>query len=61
MTRIKLKIRSLLKRYEHPATFTTKTKWTKAHLGWLREAIVPGMEMTVGVKPRLLIDRLELY
>lgn len=61
MTRIKLKIRSLLKRYEHPANFPTKTRWTKAHLGWLREAIVPGMEMTVGVKLRLLIDRLEMY
>ncbi len=61
MTRIKLKIGSLLKRYEQPTNSPTKTKWTKAHVRWLRKEVVPGLEMTVGVKLRLLLDRLELY
>ena len=61
MTRIKLKMRSLLKRYENPANYPTKTNWTKTHVRWLREKIVPELEMTVSVKLRLLLDRLEMY
>ncbi|MCP4945441.1 MAG: IS110 family transposase, partial [Planctomycetaceae bacterium] len=61
MTRITLKIGSLLKRYECSNNCPTKTRWTKAHLRCLRNETVPELEMTVSVKLRLLLDRLELY
>jgi transposase len=60
-TRIKLKIDSLLKRYELPTARPTKTKWTKAHVRWLQEEMVPTLDFAVGVKLRLLLDRLQMY
>ena len=61
MTRVKLKVGSLLKRYELPATCPVKTKWTKAYVRWLRQEVVPELDFAVRVKLRLLLDRFDAY
>lgn len=61
ITRVKLKIGSMLKRYELPVACPTKSKWTKAFVRWLRQDVVPGLDLAVGVKLKLLVDRFEMY
>ena len=61
VTRVKLKIGSMLKRYEIRTACPTKTRWTLAFVRWIREDVVPGLDLAVGVKLRLLLDRFEMY
>jgi transposase len=66
MTRVKLKVGSLLKRYQEQAADLEvfawrRTKWTKVYVLWLRGAIVPHLDFAVGTKLRLLLDRHDMY
>lgn len=61
ITRVKLKIGSMLKRYELTIQSPTKTKWTKAFCQHIRDHVIPDLDLAVGTKLRLLLDRLDLY
>lgn len=61
MTRVKLRIGAMFKRYEIRITSPTKCRWTKAFVRYLREDVIPKLDSVVGVKLRLLLDRFELY
>jgi transposase len=61
ITRVKLVIGAMFKRYELVITSPTKSKWSKAFMRYLREEIVPDLDLAVGTKLRLLLDRLEAY
>ena len=61
MTRVKLKIGSMLKRNELIIQSPTKTKWTKAYCQHIRNHVIPDLDLAVGTKLRLLLDRLEMY
>jgi transposase len=61
LTRVKLKIGSMFKRYEICIINPTKTKWTKAYVRYLRNEVVPSLDLTVGTKLKLLVTRFEMY
>lgn len=61
LTRVKLKINTLLKAREFRVESPTKSRWTKAFLRYLREQVVPELGLIAGTKLRLLLDRFELY
>ncbi len=61
ITRVKLKIGSMFKRYDMKIVSPTKSRWTKMFVSYLRESVIPTLDFTVGIKLRLLIDRLEMY
>ncbi len=61
ITRVKLKIGSMFKRYEMRIVSPTKSRWTKAFVCYLREEVIPTLDFTVGIKLRLLLDRFEMY
>lgn len=60
LTRIKLKISTLFKARELQFVSPTKGKWTKAALLRMRTKLIPQLEMTVGIKLKLLLDRFDL-
>lgn len=61
ITRVKLKIGAMLKRYELRVQSPTKTKWTKAFIRHMRQQVIPGLDLTVATKLKCLHDRLEFY
>lgn len=61
LTRVKHKINTLLKAREIKIASPTKCRWTKAFVRWIREQVIPTLDMAVGVKLRLLLDRFEMY
>ena len=60
VTRVKLRINSLLKRYEF-TTCPTKTKFSKAHVRCLRRDFIPTLDPTAAIKLKLLLDQLEMF
>lgn len=61
LTRVKLKITTLFKARELKVACPTKRRWSKALLRHLREAVIPLLDLAVGTKLKLLLDRLEMY
>lgn len=61
LTRVKLKITTLFKAREIRITSPTKCRWTKAFVQWIRDEVIPSLDLTVGTKLKLLLDRFELY
>ena len=61
ITRVKLKISTLFKSREIRLVSPTKCWWTKAFIRSLRETLIPTLDISVGTKLRLLLDRLEMY
>jgi transposase len=61
LTRVKLKITTLFKAREIKIASPTKTRWTKAFVRWIREDVIPTLDLTVATKLKLLLDRFELY
>ena len=61
LTRVKLKIGSMLKRYELNIKSPTKSKWTKAFVRHLRDHVIPVLDLAVGTKLKLLLDRFDMY
>jgi transposase len=61
ITRVKLKIGSMFKRYDMKIVCPTKSRWTRAFVVYLREKVLPTLDFTVGIKLRLLLDRFEMY
>ena len=61
LTRVKHKIGSMFKRYDLCITNPTKTKWTKAFVRYLRDKVLPSLDLTVGTKLKLLVTRFEMY
>lgn len=61
MTRIKLKILSMLKRREivKPTWYTSK--WSKRFITWLRAEVVIGLDSVVAAVLEKLVDRYELF
>jgi transposase len=61
MTRIKLKILSMLKRREivKPTWYTSR--WSKRFITWLREEVVVGLDSVVAAVLEKFIDRFELF
>jgi len=60
LTRVKLKILSMLKRREIPKPTSYHCKWSKAFVTWLRE-IITSLEIAVAPVLERLVDRYELY
>ena len=60
LSRVKLQIGALIKRYELRIDCPTKTPWTKAFTRYVRQEVAPTLELTVRTKTCLLLDRLEL-
>ena len=61
LTRVKLKITTLFKVREIKITSPTKCLWTKAFVGWIRDDIIPSLDLVVGTKLDLLLNRFEMY
>ena len=61
LTRVKLKIITLFKAREIKITSPTKCRWTKAFVAWIRNDVIPTLNLVVGVKLKLLLDRFEMY
>jgi transposase len=61
LTRVKLKITTLFKAREIKITSPTKCRWTKAFVRWIRDDVIPSLDLTVGTKLKLLLNRFELY
>jgi transposase len=61
LTRVKLKITTLFKAREIKITSPTKCRWTKAFIAWIRSDVIPTLNLAVGVKLKLLLDRFEMY
>jgi len=61
MTRVKLKVGSMLKRYELSIESPTKGRWTKAAVRHLRDQVIPTLDLAVGTKLKLLLDRFDMY
>ena len=61
LTRVKLKITTLFKAREIKIASPTKCRWTQAFVRWIREEVIPTLDMVVGVKLKLLLDRFEMY
>lgn len=61
LTRVKLKITTLFKAREIKITSPTKCRWTKAFVAWIRDDVIPTLDLVVGVKLKLLLDRFEMY
>lgn len=60
LTRVKLKILSMLKRREIPKPTSYHCKWSKAFVTWLRE-IITSLDIAVAPVLERLVDRYELY
>ena len=61
LTRVKLKLITLLKAREIHFVSPTKGLWTKAAILKMRTLLVPELGVTVGTKLRLLLDRFDSY
>ncbi|KAA1262096.1 Transposase IS116/IS110/IS902 family protein [Rubripirellula obstinata] len=61
MTRVKLKINTLLKLHQLKVVSPTKCKWTKAFVTWIREKLIPDLDLCVATKLKLLLDRFDMY
>ena len=61
LTRVKLKVTTLFKAREIKITSPTKCRWTKAFIAWIRDDVIPSLDLAVGVKLKLLLDRFEMY
>lgn len=61
MTRVKLKITTLLKAREVQFISPTKGRWTKAAIMKMRTQLVKELGIAVGTKLKLLLDRLDMY
>lgn len=61
ITRVKLKITTLFKAREIKVVGPTKRKWTKAYIAHIRKHVIPALELTVGTKLKLLLDRFDMY
>jgi len=51
----------MFKRYELRLASPTKTKWTKAFVRYLRDEVVPTLDLAVGTTLKLLLVRFEVY
>lgn len=61
LTRVKLKITTLFKAREIKIASPTKSRWTKAFMAWIRAEVIPRLDLAVGVKLKLLLDRFEMF
>lgn len=60
LTRVKLKILSMLKRREIQKPASYHCKWSKAFVAWLRD-VIESLDVAVGPVLERLVDRFELY
>ena len=61
LTRVKLKITTLFKAREIKIASPTKCRWTKAFIAWIRDQVIPTLDLTVATKLKLLLNRFEMY
>lgn len=61
ITRVKLKIGAMLKRYELTIQSPTKKKWTKRFNRYMQEEVIPTLDFAVGIKLKLLFARLDQH
>ncbi len=61
LTRVKLKITTLLKAREIQFISPTRGRWTKAAIAKMRTQLVEELGVAVGTKLKLLLDRLDMY
>lgn len=61
IVRVKLKINTLLKLHQLKVASPTKCNWTKAFVSWIREKLIPDLDLYLAIKLKLLLDRFEMY
>jgi transposase len=61
LTRVKVKIGSMLKRYPIGVASPTRSRWTKKFIAYVREEVLPGMDMAVATKLECLFCRYEMF
>lgn len=60
LTRVKVKIASLLKRYPPAMAWPTRSRWTRKFIAWARSEFLPELDLAVRVKLECLLDRYEM-
>lgn len=61
LTRTKVKIASMLKRYPLGIASPTGSRWTKTFIAHVRKEILPTMDLAVAAKLECLFDRYEMF
>lgn len=61
LTRVKVKIGSMLKRYPLKIASPTGSRWTKKFVAYVRKEILPEMDPAVATKLECLFDRFEMF
>lgn len=61
ITRVKLQIGSMLKRYPLPIAPPTRSSWTRKYVAHFRQEILPTMDPAVATKLECMFDRYEMF
>lgn len=61
LTRVKVKIGSMLKRYPVGIASPTRSRWTKKFVSYVREEVLPNMDLAIATKLECLFDRYEAF
>lgn len=61
LTRVKVKIASMFKRYPLGIESPTRSRWTKKFIAYVRTNVLPTIDLAVGAKLECLIDRYEMF
>ncbi len=61
LTRVKVKIASMFKRYPIGIASPTRSRWTKKFITYVRAEVLPTMDLAVGTKLECLLDRYEMF
>ena len=61
LTRVKVKITSMFKRYPIGIASPTRSRWTKKFIAYVRDEVLPTIDLAVGAKLECLMDRYEMF
>ena len=61
LTRVKVQIGSMLKRYPLPIASPTRSRWSKRFIAYVRAEVLPTMDLAVATKLECLLDRYAMF
>ena len=61
LTRVKVKIASMFKRYPIGIASPTRSRWTKKFIAYVRAEVLPTIDLAVCAKLECLLDRYEMF
>lgn len=61
VTRVKVRIASMFKRYPLGIASPTRSRWTKRFIAYVRAEVLPTMDLVVAAKLECLLDRYETF